>query len=182
MTNYTKTRHTLPPDVQALFTPEQDTEARNKLISALRERGWTLQSISDAAGISRERVRQITDASTAGEWSGQELPYPPVKPVSKPREYIEPDPDTLTRLLELQIVAQGVRANSPRGRAEAEEYTRLIWEEHNGRGVTLYRLAKRLGITHGALRYRLARYGYKPPKTGSSRVYTPIKAENRAIA
>jgi hypothetical protein len=101
--------------------------------------------------------------------------------VKPPREFVEPDPAKLARLLELKPFAQQVRSNGGKYRAEAEEYTALIAEVHLVDGVTLYRLAKRLGVTHGALRFRLARYGAKLPQNGgTSKVYNPILAENRA--
>lgn len=157
-------------------------EIRNAYARALRDAQWTLQSISEAAGLTRERVRQIvTDPEQPqnADISALPVPEPPRLPKSEPREYIEPDPEKLARLLELKPLAQKVRSNSPAYREEAEEYTRLIAEVHLEDKVTLYRLAKRLGVTHGALRFRLARYGYKEPKTGASKVYTPIKDENR---
>lgn len=156
-------------------------EIRNAYTRALRNAHWTLQSISEAAGLTRERVRQIVSEASENEpdVSALPIPEPPRLPQSEPREYIEPDPQKLARLLELKPLAQKVRSNSTAYREEAEEYTRLIAEVHLEDGVTLYRLAKRLGVTHGALRFRLARYGYKEPKTGASKVYTPIKKENR---
>jgi hypothetical protein len=96
-----------------------------------------------------------------------------------PPTYIEPSAETLARLLELKPMAMSVRSNSPKFRAEAEEYTRLLDHAHRVEGVTLYRLAKRLGVTHGAIRFRLARYGYKLPKNASSKVYQPILEQNR---
>jgi hypothetical protein len=90
----------------------------------------------------------------------------------------EPLPENIERMLELQPYAQMVRANSPRYRSEAEEYTRLVDLEHNARGVSLYRLAQLLGVTHGALRFRLVRYGYKTT-TSESRVYKRIIDDNR---
>ena len=101
--------------------------------------------------------------------------------VLAPPVYIEPSPENLARLLELKPLAQKVRYDHTTYRKEAEEYSALIWHVHSVEGVTLYRLAKRLGVTHGALRFRLARYGYKLPKTAKSPCYTPIKQENRAV-
>ena len=152
---------------------------RNAYATALREAGWTLQSISEAAGLTRERVRQIVKEPQTADIGDLSVPEPPRHERKAPRVYIEPDPGKLARMLELKPLAQQVRLNSPQYRAEAEEYTRLIAESHLDDGVTLYRLAKRLGVTHGALRFRLARYGYKTPKNGESKVYTQIKPENR---
>lgn len=181
-TEYRKTRLTLPAEVVETFAT-LDNDTRDAYAVALRANGWTLQSISDAAGVTRERIRQIV---ADGVWqiapadvSGYPLPMPPVKPARVPRVFVEPDPAKLARLLELQPMAQQVRANSPLYRAEAEEYSKLVAEVHLTDGVPMYRLAKRLGVTHGALRFRLARYGYKKPIAGESKVYTPIKADNR---
>jgi hypothetical protein len=181
--NYRKTLLTLPVEVAIAFSliDSRDIETRNDYLRALRSAGWTLQSISEAAGITRERVRQIVKLPSTGvDTSAYPLPEPPEHPVTSPRVFVEPDPDKLARLLELQPLAQQVRSYGLRYRAEAEEYTNLIAEVHLQDGVTLYRLAMRLGVTHGALRFRLARYGKKAPKTGTSKVYTPIIAENRS--
>ena len=181
ITEYQKTNHTLPQDVVSAFQG-MDTETRNAYIVALRDQEWTLQSIADAAGITRERVRQLVQRapSIPADQLGAPLPAPPAKVYPEPRTFIEPDPDKLARMLELKDAAQNVRLNSTNNREEAEEYTALIADVHLNDGVTLYRLAKRLGVTHGALRFRLARYGYKTPsKANPSKVYKPIKTENR---
>jgi hypothetical protein len=96
--------------------------------------------------------------------------------VKAERVFVEPSAETLARLKELQPKAQQVRSTSPRYRQEAEEYTALLNKAHVEEGVSVYRLAKRLGITHSSIRFRLARYGYKPTPTGSdSPVYRPLK-------
>lgn len=179
MTDRQKTKLTLPTEVAEAFTT-LDTETRDAYAAELRDLGWTLQSIAAASELSRERVRQIiTDADRDTELGNLPLPMPPERAVKAPPVYIEPDPADLARLLELQPDARKVRSNSLEFREAGEEYTALLWKVHNEDKVTLYRLAKRLGVSHGALRFRLARYGYKQPKTGTSKVYTPIKSENR---
>jgi transcriptional regulator with XRE-family HTH domain len=175
---------TLPDEVADAFETFIDNESRYGYIKALRDRGWTLQSIADVADYTRERVRQIAKSSTVYPIppQGTPLPYPPEKPETRKetRVPVEPEPETLARLLELQPNAQKVRANSSNYREEAEEYTRLIHEASTTGGVTLHRLAMRLGVTRGALRSRLARYDYKPARAGStSKAYTPIKRDNR---
>jgi hypothetical protein len=184
MTDIRKTGHVLPNEVVvAMNAVNDDLETRNLYVAALRQTGWTLQSISRAAGITRERVRQI--AENAPENAAEALPVgftvpsPPRKPVRTPKVYVEPDPRKLARLLELQPLAQQNRHNSDEYRQAAEDYTALVWEVHDQDGVTLYRLAKNLGVTHGALRFRLARYGYKLPETGVSKVYTRIDPAHR---
>lgn len=188
MTELRKTQLTLPDEVVKAFEGlGDDLETRNLYSAALRRAGWTLQSISAAMGITRERVRQVSESlpETLPELSDDlPVPTPPAKPVRVRKEYVEPDAAKLARLLELQPVAQKNRNNSTvEQRKIAEEYTALLWEVHDSDGVPLYRLAKRLGVSHGALRFRLARYGYKMPQDGGvSKVYTRIDPARRVSA
>jgi len=184
MTKQKKRNIELPMSATIMFKKLSGgtAEERDEYIRALRLAGWTLSSISNSVGLSRERIRQISaqdgDESTK---AGFYIPEPPRYAEKVPRVYVEPKPETLSRLLELQPMAQAVRSSSPRFRAEAEEYTSLLNHAHTVEGVPLYRLGKRLGITHSAIRFRLTRYGYKPmtAKT-NSRVYQPVK--HRVIA
>jgi transcriptional regulator with XRE-family HTH domain len=189
MTKHTKRDHVLPQEVLDTFTALSARTKGNELeryayIKALRERGWTLESIGIAAGITRERVRQISNGVPMSEAirvaaSGYLIPEPPRIPEKTSPQFVEPTEETLKRLLELQPYAQQVRSYGKAYRKEAEEYTWLVNYAHTVEGVTLYRLAKRLGVTHGALRFRLARYGYKPAPQGTSKAYNPILEENR---
>ena len=189
MAKHTKQGHILPQEVLDTFTSlsartNGNELERNAYIKALRERGWTLDSIGNAVGVTRERVRQISTAVPMSEAirvavAGYPIPEPPIVEEKSTREFVEPSPETLKRLLELQPYAQQVRSYGKAYRKEAEEYTWLVNYAHTVEGVTLYRLAKRLGVTHGALRFRLARYGYKSPVSGASKAYTPILEENR---
>lgn len=180
--NYIKKNQQLPKEIEAAFKTSPGAPFRDQLIRELVRANWTYEAISNASGLTRERVRQI--AKTEKQFSDSirvRIPEPPVKPERPKREYVEPSAKTLARLLELQPYAQQVRSNGPRYRKEAEEYTNLLNYAHVTEGVTLYRLAKRLGITHGAIRFRLARYGYIKPKSGKSKVYNPIIKENRVL-
>ena len=184
--NYIKKNQRLPQEIHAAFSALKGP-ARDALIKTLVNNHWTYEAIATASGLTRERVRQISNAvdKLADEFDfdlGIDIPEPPLKPEKEGPSYIEPSPETLARLLELQPYAQRVRSNSTKYREEAEEYTRLLNHAHTVEGVTLYRLAKRLGVTHGALRFRLVRYGYKKPVTATSKVYNPVKKENRADA
>jgi AraC-like DNA-binding protein len=179
---YIKKNQMLPQHIFEAFEDIIDSETRDQLIRELRSQHWTLEAIAAASHLTRERVRQITVAAPNSELvlnTGVSIPTPPLKPERVRPTYIEPTPETLARLLELQPLAQQVRSNGKKYRAEAEEYTALLNHAHVNEGVTLYRLAKRLGVTHGALRFRLVRYGYKTPLHATSKVYTPILAENR---
>jgi DNA-binding transcriptional MerR regulator len=173
----------LPPDVRQSFLKIRDVEQRNAYIKALRSKGWTLASISDATGMTRERVRQINTQEEMSTPLDNSYPLPelPTKPEKVKREFIEPSEQTLARLKELQPLAQQVRSSALRFRKEAEEYTRLLWDAHSKEGVSIYRLAKRLGVTNSAIRFRLVRYGYlKVNFESNSKVYAPINPKNRA--
>lgn len=183
---YIKKNQQLPEEIRIKFELLSDNVSRDKLIKQLVSASWTYEAISNASGLTRERVRQIANASMtlATEFDydlGIQIPEPPLKPEKEGPSYVEPHPDTLARLLELQPYAQQVRSNGKKYREEAEEYTKLLDHAHRVEGVTLYRLAKRLGVTHGALRFRLVRYGYKDPITATSKVYQPISKKNRLI-
>jgi hypothetical protein len=180
-TQYVKKHQKLPTDIYAAFDEIIDNQTRDRLIKELRTTGWTLESIASASKLTRERVRQIAIAASdaLNGTSGVEIPQPPIKPERPKPVYIEPSPEILEKLLALQPYAQLVRSNGTKYRKEAEEYTRLLNQAHVEEGVTLYRLAKRLGVTHGALRFRLVRYGYKTPVNATSKVYTPILEKNR---
>lgn len=185
--NYIKKNQQLPESIKVEFSANAgNNPRRDRLIKELVDANWTYEAISNASGLTRERVRQIFNAvdKLADEFDlnlNVEIPSPPLKPEKSGPTYIEPNPETLTRLLELQPYAQQVRANGSKYRKEAEEYTALLNHAHTVEGVTLYRLAKRLGVTHGALRFRLVRYGYKKPVTATSKVYAPIVRDNRAL-
>lgn len=183
---YIKKNQRLPEDIKREFELMSDNIKRDKLIKNLVDASWTYEAISNASGLTRERIRQIANAveKLAAEFNfdlGIDIPEPPTKPEKVGPTYVEPKPETLKRLLELQPYAQQVRANGKQYRKEAEEYTALLNHAHVNEGVTLYRLAKRLGVTHGALRFRLVRYGYKKPVTATSKVYEPIVRENRLL-
>jgi hypothetical protein len=179
-TKYIKKNQQLPENIYEEFKQIPNNDVRDQLIRELRTAGWTLEAIAVASKLTRERVRQVTTLTPAISISLDiEIPEPPIKPERPRPVYIEPNPATLARLLELQPYAQQVRSSGKKYRAEAEEYTALLNHAHVNEGVTLYRLAKRLGVTHGALRFRLVRYGYKKPVTATSKVYTPIVQENR---
>lgn len=173
----------LPIEVRQTFLKITDTDQRDGYIKAIRAEGWTLASISEATGMTRERVRQITNFDENLTTLDPSFPLPtlPFKPEKTKRVYVEPSEEILARLLELQPYAQQVRSNAQRFREEAEEYTNLLWETYSKQGVPIYRLAKRLGVTNSAIRFRLIRYGYLAPKAGSaSKVYSPINPKNRA--
>jgi hypothetical protein len=173
----------LPEEVTNNFTALTKSNLknlRNDYIIALVNAGWTNVSVAKSAGLSNEMVRIIRSKHTAE-------PVPPTLVIPEvPKHELRsasitralPPVELLERLKELKPIAQKVRANSPRYRAEAEEYSYLLNEAHTTHGVSMYRLAKLLGVTTSGLVFRLVRYGYKTSDGGSS-VYRQIKASNR---
>lgn len=184
---YQKINHALPQEVLDTFsTISGDVLKRNAYIKALRSQEWSLQSLATVQGVTRERIRQICKGEY--ETSEQEvsvselpLPNPPLKEVRQKKIYSEPRPEVLARLKELQPLAQQVRSHSPRYRKEAEEYSALVFETYKTDGVSLFRLAKHLGVTHGALRFRMARYGYIEKSGSTNSCYRPIADKNRYV-
>ena len=181
----------LPNDVVAFLKKNSEIVVRDIYISVLREKGWTLQSIADAyekatkIPMTRERVRQICLKELSDidfrifKSLSAPIPELPMHPVKEPKIFKKLSPETVKQLLELQKSAQLVRSSSQKYRKEAEEYTSLLWENHTKGGVSLYAMAKQLGITHGAIRFRLIRYGYKKSIKSDNKVYQPIIRKNR---
>jgi hypothetical protein len=182
--SYVKQNHQIPEEVVATARSITDRELRDAYVKALRGLGWTFESIGVAFEITRERARQIAKSSVDTDKAVEfPLPTPPIAPevVKSTRVIILPSNETLSRLVELQPLAQQVRSHSKKYRREAEEYSYLLNKAVEVEGVSVYRLAKLLGITHGAIRFRLARYGYKTETTGKSQVYSAILDKNRVI-
>lgn len=179
----------LPDVVTTALGLTTDKEIRAAYVFALRAKGWTLQAVADSLGFTRERIRQISlEASpelvylitqAPGTYPVPELPTI-TKRVQVGYQHVDPSPEVLARLKELQPIAQSVRWDHSGGRAAAEEYTALLWKAHTEQGVSVYRLGKLLGVTHGAIQFRFARYGYKQSPTGQTKVYKQIKKQNRA--
>jgi hypothetical protein len=174
---------TLPGWIGVLLTSSSKMK-RDAMIYYLSTLGWTYPAISDASGLTRERTRQICLflEGLSGHTVPEVFPIFPSPPahIPKPKKiYVEPSPKTLAKLLALQPAAQKVRSSGKSFRREAEQYTALLNYAHKIEKVPLYRLAKRLGVTHGALRFRLVRYGYLTPRSGKSKVYKPVSLENR---
>jgi hypothetical protein len=180
---YKKQNLNLPEDVATLLRTS-DLPLRDAYVARLFDAGWTQQSLARGACLSRERVRQITsrarDAVTAEAVADWPLPDRPLR--GRPRPFAskaEVSAVTLARLLELQPIAQKVRSSTKHGRLEAEEYTALLDYAVRVEGVPVYRLAKSLGLTHNAVRFRLMRYGYVAAPDTRHRVYQPMASANR---
>jgi len=150
---------------------------RQAYATQLRNAGWTLQSIANAVNLTREAIRLYTLVEHTGEVLAKigHLPIqePPTVEVFKSVvKRVMPDPQVIAQLKELQPKATSIRGKTKKNREEAELYTKLIYELMES-GVSGYRIAKELNVTHSALAFRLVRYGYTTSK-GTSRSYRPL--------
>jgi hypothetical protein len=85
-----------------------------------------------------------------------------------------PSEDVILQLKQLHSKAKLVRYDRQTYRAEAEQFTALLNEVINVQKYTVLQVAKALGLTRGALHFRLVRYGYNTTE-GSSRVFHNVK-------
>lgn len=186
MTDQYQTQNLNVPEEVATLLRTSDLPLRDAYVARLFDAGWTQQSLARGACLSRERVRQITSrardevaAAAVADWP---MPERPLR--GRPRPFAakaEVSEITLARLLELQPIVQKVRSSTKRGRLEAEEYTALLDYAVRVEGVPVYRLAKSLGLTHNAVRFRLMRYGYVTAPDERHRVYQPLTGTNRPV-
>lgn len=172
----------LPKEVVDSFTMAHTVVMRNDYAHVLFKAGWTASAIGKACGLSREGVRLILrDTKQEGELPiTMSIPEPSRHPKREPIVYTEPSPEMLSRMKELHLLASKVRSHSSKYRAEAEEFSFLV-NQATIQGVTIYRLAKLLGLTSSALSFRLVRYGYRTTQYGESRAYKTIISKNRKI-
>jgi hypothetical protein len=109
------------------------------------------------------------------------LPVPPVYPERGPvgrAAAVQPSAQTRARLLELQPIAETIRGNSKKNRAEAEEFMALLAHAVQVEHVQITTLAQLLGVTHAAIASRMVRYGYKNT-TGTSKALIRMQLKNR---
>lgn len=169
----------LTPEVYLIFASFKTKEERNQYVWRLRkEEGWSLESIGQAVGVTREMIRLIVDKLDRTPFqlmlSVASHQVPKRARVARVIYRKTPvDPEALKVLKELHATATLLRGKSVKNRTEAEEFTRLIHEQ-TLLGVSTYTLAKELGLTVGAINLRLIRYGYRKT-AGHSRATTRIK-------
>jgi len=195
-----KAHQALPPEVHAVFKKELKNSLRpgshmylggNHMRSAyawkLVKLGWTLSAVAGAMDLTRERVRQITLTKPKDAWldyvlTHYPLPLPPVYAERSAGRYErktpQPSEQTKRRLLELLPNAAAVRGHSPKNRAEADEFVRLLNYSVRVEKVKLATLARLLGVTNAAVSHRMVRYGYKKT-TGKSRALRKVLKKNR---
>ena len=158
-----KSQLQLPTDTADLLKTLSMTD-RKAYVKRLCLAGWTYQSVADVFKVSRQAIEQyLKKVDVASDYvNGLPIPEVPSDPIYKVQRQ-EVDSVVLLELKELHAKARLVRGKGKKYRHEAELFTKLAWEQTQ-QGVSVYSLAKSLGVTHGALLFRFVRYGYLRPE------------------
>lgn len=139
-----------------------------RLAMALRlaaQEGWTYTALAQSLGLTRERVRQLANGAT-GHANGVDIPPPPNKPDPQPPAPPPPalskdEVDHLRRMWEKVRTVNGATPVGDPRRELSKQFAAELAAAHN-RGVSVYMIARQLGVSHGAIRFRLGRHGYLP--------------------
>lgn len=139
----------------------------NGYILALRQAGWKLAAIGAALEVTREAVR-LREAQATHVTRRFGVPSPPRK--LEPIKAVKPSISTadVAKMRALFVGARKVNGATPLdhpSRQDSIDLSELMAEIHLS-GVSIYRIAKTLGVSHLAVRARLARHGYLAPITG----------------
>lgn len=132
------------------------------------QEGWTYVALAQPLGITRERVRQLANGAT-GHANGVDIPPPPYRPDPEPKPAPPPPPpalgkDEVGHLRRMWKKVKTVNGATPVDhplRELSQQFTGELAAAHD-RGVSVYMLAKQLGVSHGAIRFRLGRHGHLP--------------------
>ncbi|MEU0818949.1 hypothetical protein [Streptomyces mirabilis] len=159
----------VPDDFQVVL--QQMRSNRDPRLAAVfhvaKLNGWTLRSLGDAVGVSRERVRQMIarldfDASVPLP----EVPSAPRRepPATKPpKPVVRVEPGVAEKLREMQRIAAKVNGATPAddpARQVSEEFTAAL-DAAIRQGVTIAELARTLDVAYHTITHRLARHGYR---------------------
>lgn len=174
-----KARIELPADTAELLKNLPLAE-RKAYAKRLVDEGWTFNSIAKPLGISRQAIENYVKPHLKGVYKPEalelvkDLPIPqvPTKAITK-SQMVEANAEALAVLRELYSKARLVRGKGQKHRAEANEFTRLAWEQIQ-QGISVYSLAKSLGVTPSSLQFRFVRYGYTT-SNGKSVSYSKIR-------
>jgi predicted transcriptional regulator len=172
-----KSQLQLPTDTADLLKTLSMTD-RKAYVKRLCLAGWTYQSVADVFKVSRQAIEQyLKKVDVASDYvNGLPIPEVPSDPIYKVQRQ-EVNSVVLLELKELHDKAKLVRGKGKKYRHEAELFTKLAWEQTQ-QGVSVYSLAKSLGVTHGALLFRFVRYGYTTSES-QSKVFR--KLTNREV-
>jgi len=164
----------LPEVVKETFNKINNSLLRRMYIKALTEKGWTMDSIAEVLGISKQRVHQLEKKTTY--WLGASIfpiPSPPKKEkpelIKRPQKQIRPE--SLKKLLKLHSI---IKHSKVKHKKERIEFVELIDYINAIEGVSFERIGKKIGLSRGALINRLYRYGQRKTN-GKSKCVLPLK-------
>lgn len=180
VTTIIKLKQELPPEVANYLRSLSNTKERYRYATDLVRAGWTLTSIANEIGVTREAVRIGVARYKDYDFTyTQGVPVPPKRVKSK-SENKKIDSDIAERLLELHSKAKNVRYNHRANRKEAELLTKLIFDLYSD-GYCLKEIANVLGLKQQAGIYsRLVRYGYIESK-GNTKSVQKVKYRDGVV-
>lgn len=150
-------------------------------VGELRNCGWSLEAIGDAMGMSRQAVALYGEKQANIPVAAADVPLPVMpqritkdagynskagKVVRQARraqqlEELAVPAAEAAELRELHLLGQRCRGNTPRdapSRLASLELSRRIFALRD-RGYSIYAIAKAIGVTNAAVKFRLARLG-----------------------
>lgn len=139
----------------------------NAVLMMARTQGWTTSALAEALGISHQAVSKRANQGRVRK-DIPDVPLPPRRRTpmpAPPKRQLLIKPEIAERLREMQKIAETVNGATPDDdprRAVSVEFTAALASLVE-QGVTVYQIAKVLGINHNAVRSRLARHGYRKP-------------------
>lgn len=138
--------------------------------------GWPLRALGDAVGVSHEWVRLLVRRANGAARDLPDVPLPPREsppPLKAPQRQLRVNPDLADRLREMQRVVRSVNGSTPADAPERRVSVEYAAQLHalTLQGVSIYHLAKVIGVAQNAIRSRLARHGYRemPPSQAHQR-------------
>jgi hypothetical protein len=170
MNGILKVNQVLPGDFAALLAQmHKDHDSRLSMVLLVsRLNGWTLKSLGDALGVSRQAIEhRVNRASMSAGVDLPEVPLPPRKPAAvrkASRRRLLVSDELAERLRGMAELAATVNGGTPADAPErriSEELSALLHSLIK-QGVTAYHLAQVLGVTVFAVTTRLGRHGYGP--------------------
>jgi len=139
----------------------------NATLAEANRKGWTSTSLAEPLGVTRERVRQRVTATGTNPLPVDDLPDIPDPPrfAEPPPGPVQPDITDgmaawLRHMSDTARTVNGITPLDDPARGVSEAYTAVLADLYD-RGVPARRLADAVGVTKGAIVFRLRRHGYR---------------------
>ena len=175
-----------PDVVEDIYFIREKIKSRHLLqvyVSCLIQQGWKQRTMAETLGLSRTGVANLCIKDDLVEQSLEEyrliinrplrLPLPPSRPEKrKAPARVKASAETIEMLKDLHAKARNYRGTT-KNKEESYLFTAAVYYVNTVDGVSLYSIAKEIGLTHAALSSRLVRYGYKST-TGKSGAYRKL--------